>query len=204
MNIGERFLKKCLDTKVETDPWPHQILNDTFDEPTFKKLTDVCLTKLSHIRTDKLIHIHPKDYKDYGIDFYDETLEICENLLKNVKDVHSVYPVYRKYPTLGVNAHISITPPLPFKFYIHQEGLEKTWSSVTYISPKQNVGTKMYTAQDESTLKKEAEWKPNSTFIFCGDQGKTWHSYESNQNTNRITFNLFMMKHRSTKCFYPL
>ena len=204
MNIGERFLKKCLETKVETDPWPHQILNDTFDEPTFKKLTDVCLTKLSHIRTDKLIHIHPKDYKDYGIDFYDETLEICENLLKNVKDVHSVYPVYRKYPTLGVNAHISITPPLPFKFYIHQEGLEKTWSSVTYISPKQNVGTKMYTAQDESTLKKEAEWKPNSTFIFCGDQGKTWHSYESNQNTNRITFNLFMMKHRSTKCFYPL
>jgi|TARA_B100000424_G_C22772094_1_gene415702 hypothetical protein len=204
MNIGERFLKKCLETKVETDPWPHQILNDTFDEPTFKKLTDVCLTKLSHIRTDKLIHIHPKDYKDYGIDFYDETLEICENLLKNVKDVHSVYPVYRKYPTLGVNAHISITPPLPFKFYIHQEGLEKTWSSVTYISPKQNVGTKMYTAQDESTLKKEAEWKPNSTFIFCGDQGKTWHSYESNQNTNRITFNLFIMKHRSTKCFYPL
>jgi hypothetical protein len=192
MNIGERFLKKCLETKVETDPWPHQILNDTFDEPTFKKLTDVCLTKLSHIRTDKLIHIHPKDYKDYGIDFYDETLEICENLLKNVKDVHSVYPVYRKYPTLGVNAHISITPPLPFKFYIHQEGLEKTWSSVTYISPKQNVGTKMYTAQDESTLKKEAEWKPNSTFIFCGDQGKTWHSYESNQNTNRITFNLFI------------
>ena len=193
-----------METKVETDPWPHQILNDTFDEPTFKKLTDVCLTKLSHIRTDKLIHIHPKDYKDYGIDFYDETLEICENLLKNVKDVHSVYPVYRKYPTLGVNAHISITPPLPFKFYIHQEGLEKTWSSVTYISPKQNVGTKMYTAQDESTLKKEAEWKPNSTFIFCGDQGKTWHSYESNQNTNRITFNLFIMKHRSTKCFYPL
>ena len=204
MSVGERFLKKCLENKVETDPWPHQILNDTFDEPTFKKLTDVCLTKLSHIRTDKLIHIHPKDYKDYGIDFYDETLEICENLLKNVKDVHSVYPVYRKYPTLGVNAHISITPPLPFKFYIHQEGLEKTWSSVTYISPKQNVGTKMYTAQDESTLKKEAEWKPNSTFIFCGDQGKTWHSYESNQNTNRITFNLFIMKHRSTKCFYPL
>ena len=204
MSVGERFLKKCLETKVETDPWPHQILNDTFDEPTFKKLTDVCLTKLSHIRTDKLIHIHPKDYKDYGINFYDETLEICENLLKNVKDVHSVYPAYRKYPTLGVNAHISITPPLPFKFYIHQEGLEKTWSSVTYISPKQNVGTKMYTAQDESTLKKEAEWKPNSTFIFCGDQGKTWHSYESNQNTNRITFNLFIMKHRSTKCFYPL
>ena len=166
MSVGERFLKKCLETKVETDPWPHQILNDTFDEPTFKKLTDVCLTKLSHIRTDKLIHIHPKDYKDYGIDFYDETLEICENLLKNVKDVHSVYPVYRKYPTLGVNAHISITPPLPFKFYIHQEGLEKTWSSVTYISPKQNVGTKMYTAQNEDTFVKEAEWKPNSTFIF--------------------------------------
>ena len=28
-----------------------------------------------------------------------------------------------------------------------QEGLEKIWSSVTYITPEKNVGTKMYSAQ---------------------------------------------------------
>jgi len=202
MTVGQRFLTKCLETETQLDPWPHQVITDTFDDTTFQKLKDVCLTKLLHIRTDKLIHIHPKDYRDYGIDFYDETVDICKHLLDNVQDLHDAYPEYRKYAKLGINAHISITPPLPYKFYIHQEGLEKTWSSVTYIAPNVNVGTKMYSAQNEQAFEKEAEWMPNSTFIFCGQQNKTWHSYESNQNTNRITFNLFIMKYREKKCFY--
>ena len=202
MSQGKRFVEKCLETKAILDPWPHQILHDTFDQDSFKKLTDVSLTKLSHITTDKLIQIHPDDYREYGVDFYDETMDICKNIFANIKDLHEMYPTFRKYPKLGINAHISITPPLPFKFYIHQEGLEKTWSSVTYIAPKENVGTKMYRKQNEKAFVKEAQWQPNSTFIFCGQEGKTWHSYESNQNTNRVTFNLFIMKHRANKCFY--
>jgi|TARA_R100000353_G_scaffold50143_1_gene39729 hypothetical protein len=203
MSVGQMFLDKCLDTNVVTDPWPHQIITKTFDDKVFDKLQNQCVPHLN-VKTTDIIQIHPKEFKDYNIDFYDETVDICEKLLKNVKQLHDVYPAYRKYPTLGVNAHISITPPLPYKFYIHQEGVEKTWSSVTYVTPKINVGTKMYTEQSESAFVKEAEWQPNTTFIFCGQQGKTWHSYESNQNTNRITFNLFIMKHRSKKCFYPL
>ena len=203
MSAGERFLQKCLNTEVLHDPWPYQIIEDTLSTDVFAKLKKQCEQQLE-IKTDKLIHIHPSQFNEYNIDFYDETVDICKNLFDNVKQLHEVYPEYRKYPTLGINAHISITPPLPYKFYIHQEGLEKTWSSVTYITPEKNVGTKMYTAQIEDAFVKEAEWKPNSTFIFCGQQNKTWHSYESNQNTNRITFNLFIMKHRSKKCFYPL
>ena len=203
MSVGERFLQKCLNTEVLHDPWPYQIIEDTLSTDVFAKLKKQCEQQLE-IKTDKLIHIHPSQFNEYNIDFYDETVDICKNLFDNVKQLHEVYPEYRKYPTLGINAHISITPPLPYKFYIHQEGLEKTWSSVTYITPEINVGTKMYSAQTENAFVKEAEWKPNSTFIFCGQQNKTWHSYESNQNTNRITFNLFIMKHRSKKCFYPL
>ena len=199
---GHRFVTKCLESKSLLDPWPHQIIHDTLSEQSFNKLLEVSMSKLSLIRTDKLIHIHPKDYRDYGVDFYDETLDICKNIFANIKQLHEMYPSHRTYKKLGINAHISITPPLPFKFYIHQEGLEKTWSSVTYISPRQNVGTKMYTQQNENAFVKEAEWKPNSTFIFCGTQNKTWHSYESNQNTNRVTFNPFIMKHRKNKCFY--
>ena len=115
-----------------------------------------------------------------------------------------MYPKHRTYPKLGVNAHISVTPPLPYKFHIHQEGLEKIWSSVTYITPEKNVGTKMYTAQTESAFVKEAPWVPNSTFIFCGKEGHTWHSYESDQDTNRITFNLFIQKTRKNKCFIEM
>ncbi len=201
--IGEKFLHKCINQEIIKDPWPHQIIDNTFSDQVFADLRDQCEKHL-HVKTNKLIHIHPADFKDNGINFYDQTVDICEQLLKNSDALHSVYPNYRRYETLGINAHISITPPLPYKFYIHQEGLEKTWSSVTYITPDINVGTKMYEKQDEKTFVKEAEWRPNTTFIFCGQQNKTWHSYESNQTSNRITFNLFIMKYREKKCFYKL
>ena len=199
--IGQNFVDKCLDSTVEHSPWPHQIIEDTLPKDTFQKLKQQCEQRFSD-KTDKLIHIHPTEFKDYGIDFYDETLDICDKLYKNSKTLHEAYPSYRTYPVLGINVHISVTPPLPYKFYIHQEGIEKTWSSVTYITPEVNVGTKMYAKQNESSFVKEAKWKPNSTFIFCGQQNKTWHSYESNQISNRITFNIFVMKYRDKKCFY--
>ena len=202
MSQGDRFLQKCLETQVQTDPWPYQLIENTFDNDVFEKLKQQCIERFSE-KTDKLIQVFPSKFKENGIDFYDETVDVCEKLHKNLKQVHEVYPQYRKYPTMGINVHLSITPPWPYKFYIHQEGLEKTWSSVTYVAPEKNIGTKMYTAQNENTFVREAEWKPNSTFIFCGQQNKTWHSYESNQDTNRITFNMFIMKRREGKCFYP-
>ena len=202
MYEGKKFLDKCLNAKVISKPWPHQIINNTLSKNVFEKLKMQC-EKLDIKRND-LVHIYPKDYKKYNIDFYDETVSICKNLLENAEILCGRYPKYRWFENLAANAHISITPPLPWKFYIHQESMEKIWSSVTYITPQKNVGTKMYREEAECTFVKEAPWIPNSTFIFCGQQNKTWHSYESNQNTNRITFNLFIMKHRSKKCFYPL
>ena len=199
---GKNFLNKCLTTSVETNPWPHQIIDDTFDKNVFDRLREQCEHKYSK-PLDKPLFVYANEFKENGIDFYQDTLDICDNLYQNLKEIHGVYPTYRSYPEYSINVHISITPPLPYKFHIHQEGLEKTWSSVTYITPEKNVGTKMYTKEDEKSFVKEAQWKPNRTFIFCGEQRKTWHSYESDQLTNRITFNMFIMKKKS-KHFYPL
>ena len=199
MSEGQRFLDKCLEATVAVDPWPHQNINDTLSTATFDKLKQQCIEKFN-FDTNELHHIFPRNYKEYDLDFYDETVDIC----RNYKSLCEKYPKYRTYPSLGINAHISITPPLPYKFHIHQEGLEKIWSAVTYITPEQNVGTKMYSKQTEKAFVREAEWIPNSTFIFCGQQGQTWHSYESNQTTNRITFNLFIQKTRGNKCFIEM
>ena len=201
MYEGKKFLDKCLNTKVISKPWHHQIIHNTLSKNVFEKLKMQC-EKLDIKRKD-LVHIIPKDYKKYNIDFYDETVSICKNLLENAEILCGRYPKYRWFKNLAVNAHISITPPLPWKFYIHQESMEKIWSSVTYITPQKNVGTKMYREEAECTFVKEAPWIPNSTFIFCGQQGKTWHSYESTEVANRITFNLFLMK-KNDLCFYKL
>ena len=197
--LGDYFIDKCTSTAIESDPWAHQYFADTLPEDSFNKLKKCC----ENIKLDSTNpkFLYPKDFKDYNIDFEDEIYSIAKALLENAKVLCGQYPKYRWFQNLGVNAHISITPPLPYKFYIHQEGLEKIWSSVTYITPETNVGTKMYKAQNEKAFIKEAVWKPNSTFIFCGEQGKTWHSYESDQATNRITLNLFLMKDNK-HCFY--
>tara|TARA_B100001248_G_scaffold192153_1_gene147356 strand:+ start:7110 stop:7715 length:606 start_codon:yes stop_codon:yes gene_type:complete len=199
MTEGQNFLDKCLDTPVNLNPWPHQIIDNTLSEETFIKLEAQCKKYLT-LETKDLIQIFPGQFKDWDIDFFDEAKDICRNLIDNYKKICGLYPEHRDYSTIGANCHISICPPLPYKFYIHQEGLEKIWSSVTYVSPDINVGTKMYKAQKADAFIKEAEWKANTSFIFCGKQGKTWHSYESNQDTNRITFNIFLMKYRD-KCF---
>ena len=199
MTEGDRFINKCTNTKIENVPWPHQIIKNTLPLPVFEKLKTQC-EKIDIQHTD-ISHIYPKDYKKHNIDFYNETVDICKNILENARILCGKYPKYRWFENLAVNAHISITPPLPYKFYIHQEGIEKIWSSVTYITPEKNVGTKMYKEQRDDAFVKEAKWVPNTTFIFCGHQGKTWHSYESDQATNRITFNLFLMKDKPL-CFY--
>jgi hypothetical protein len=189
---GKHFVDNCINSAIITDPWSHQIIKNSLTNDSFIKLENICKKFTAPI--NDLVHYHPKQFKDNNIDWYDEMHDIGTTILKNAKKLCSGYKDNRWYNNIGVNGHISITPPLPYKFYIHQEGIDKIWSSVTYITPEKNVGTKMYTAQQENTFIKEAEWIPNNTFIFCGKQGKTWHSYESNQTTNRVTLNFFIMK----------
>ena len=197
--IGDYFLDKCLDSATLNDPWSHQIIEDTLPQEDFNTIRKEC--EQLDVPKDKLVVIHPEDFEKHNLSFYDKVHSISKSIKDNAKLLCDKYPDYRWFKKLGVNAHLSITPPLPYKFYIHQEGLEKIWSSVTYITPEKNDGTKMYSAQDEKSFVTEAKWIPNSTFIFCGQQGKTWHSYESDQIEQRITLNLFLTKSNS-KCFY--
>ena len=35
---GKNFLDKCLQTAIQSEPWPHQLIENTFTDATFKKL----------------------------------------------------------------------------------------------------------------------------------------------------------------------
>ena len=62
----------------------------------------------------------------------------------------------------------------------------------------------MYTESVKESLIKEALWKPNTSMIFAGIDGKTWHSYNSTEESNRITLNFFIKKKEGVKeYFYP-
>ena len=36
--IGQNFVDKCINTDVITTPWPHQIIENTFNKSVFEKL----------------------------------------------------------------------------------------------------------------------------------------------------------------------
>ena len=61
MYEGKKFLDKCLNTKVISKPWHHQIIHNTLSKNVFEKLKMQC-EKLDIKRND-LVHIVPKDYK---------------------------------------------------------------------------------------------------------------------------------------------
>lgn len=192
--VGRHFVDSVLKTPVDSSPWDHQIVKNTFPPVFFSKLSQQCRPLLNLDTHGKLQIILPEQFKDYGITIYDDVRDISQHILDNAKALtKKIYYKPRWYPNKTVYAYISITPPLPYQFEIHEEKLSKFWSSVTYISPENNIGTKMYTAKDPDTFVKESSWKPNKTFVFCGKKGITWHSYESGDQTNRITLNFFLM-----------
>ena len=94
---------------------------------------------------------------------------------------------------------VTVTIPEEFSKEKDSETISKIWSSVTYITPEKNCGTKMYTESVKESLVKEVDWKPNTTMIFTGIDGKTWHSYNSTEDSNRITLNLFLKRKQMVK-----
>ena len=199
---GDYYIDKVLTSPIINEPWQHQIVDESLPTDVFQRLETQCEQFLNLDTEGNLKFIFPHEFKDYSINLYEEVYSIGSQILQKAENLtRGLYENPRWYGGLTVYAHISITPPLPYKFDIHEEGLEKIWSSVTYVTPTKNVGTKMYTAKDENTYVREAEWKPNSTFIFCGQKGVTWHSYESSETTNRITLNYFLMSDKRGKRF---
>jgi len=199
---GIYYINKVLNSPVLSEPWQHQIIEDTLPTDVFNRLHTQCQQFLNMDIQGKLKFVFPDEFDEYGIDLYDEVRAIGLQILERAEDItKKLYHKPRWYDGLTVYAHISITPPLPYKFDIHEEGIEKIWSSVTYVTPEHNVGTKMYKTKSSDSFVDEAKWKPNSTFIFCGQQGVTWHSYESSESTNRITLNYFLMSDKRGKRF---
>ena len=209
--LGKNFVDKCLNSKVLTDPWPHTVTENHLDQKEFNSLLNDCNRLLEIKLKDMPIykgvtenHIIPQHFKDFNINWYDQILDISKNIYENRKKLCDVFLEHRWVDDLIVTAYVGVTPPAPYSHILHQETISKIWSSVTYITPEKNCGTKMYTEGKKESLVKEAQWKPSSTMIFAGIEGKTWHSYNSTEESNRITLNFFIKNKEGLKeYFYP-
>jgi hypothetical protein len=208
--LGNIFVDKCLQSEILTDPWAHTVTKNHIGEAEFANLRQQCEKLLDIKMKDMPTHkgttenqIPPKRFKEFGIDWYDEIYDISKKIYENRKQLADHFEKHRWYDDLCVTAYIGVQPPKPYKHEIHDETASKIWSSVTYITPDVNCGTMMYTENSADTLVKEAPWTPNSTMIFCGVHNETCHSYESTEDSNRVTLNFFIKQKKGTKdAFY--
>ncbi len=209
--LGNNFVQKCLDSKILTDPWAHTLTENHIDVSEFEKLNATCRKLLDIKMSDMPTYkgqtenqIVPKRFKEFGIDWYDQILDISKSIYENRKKLADHFDNHRWYNDLCITAYIGVQPPKPYKHEIHDETASKIWSSVTYVTPDVNCGTMMYTENKAESLVKEAPWAPNSSMIFCGVHNETWHSYESTEDSNRVTLNFFIKQKQGTKDpFYP-
>jgi hypothetical protein len=209
--LGKNFVDKCLKAKVLTDPWQHTVTENHLESAEFNlllnecnKLLEIKLKDMPTYKTTTENHITPQQFKDFNINWYDQIRDISKNIYENRKELCNVFPEHRWADDLVVIAYVGVTPPKPYDHIIHQETHSKIWSSVTYITPEKNCGTRMYTEEKKESLVKEAPWKPNSTMIFAGIESKTWHSYNSTEESNRVTLNFFIkIKQGVKEYFYP-
>jgi hypothetical protein len=73
-----------------------------------------------------------------------------------------------------------------YKFPIHDDIPTKLLSGVVYLDPEINKGT-MFFNNKKGDGKKYIEWKKNKAVFFARKEGETWHSYEGDGKSQRLT-----------------
>jgi len=213
--LPEDSFKKLRDSLANVDTSTmtrHSQMMDWVESITGKRgPKDIAKLQADAKEWNMALYVRPKQFKKYGIDFYDETMDIAEAVFNNAKALCDQYPKFKlDYKNLGITAWIGITPPFPNKFAIHND--PAAWSSVTYIFPEEQTGTPLYVEnevikespysathmldtnskfnshEEKFTFVKEAQWVPNSSLIFADEPGSIWHSRANNGRTFRFSF----------------
>ncbi len=90
--------------------------------------------------------------------------------------------------------HITLTGS-DYVYAIHRDNPYKLLSGVIYLAPEQNKGTIIYDNK-KGENKKEIEWKQNRGLFFSRGENNSYHSYEGDKKSTRLTlvYNLMTTK----------
>ena len=191
INIGmDVFFKKIIKEPIVQFPWPHQTVPEAMDQSLFDKIKQDC-EYLQNLRISNILQIYPPFFEKYNLTFAKELKILSQELLVDFKKIIEHYPYHRAVVSPWVETQITVIPHNN-TYPIHDERYDKILSMVVYVAPVENQGTMLYSSNDENTLEATVPWKENTSFVFCGQQGKTWHSYGNQSCDNRVSLNFFV------------
>ena len=100
--LGKNFVAKCLQAEIIKDPWAHTITENHIDKEEFDKLKYQC-RKLLDIKMEDMPtykgqtenQIHPKRFKEFGIDWHEQILEISRSIYENRSELSNHFSEHR-------------------------------------------------------------------------------------------------------------
>lgn len=184
-----------LNSPLIPDPWRHQIISEFFNKEDFRIVSEGMNKLLATLDKDTTYEdstgITILEAKDIiGEECFNIILASNEILLDNISKITEKYPNHHSYSSFYSLPKFHILKP-NCTIGLHDEAIEKTCSIVVYLSPEDNVGTALHTANSAESFVKEIPWQVNNAMLFCGEQNVTWHNFYSNHN-QRVTLNYFI------------
>jgi hypothetical protein len=190
-------IDNIISANVETIPWRHRIIDNVFNDDSFKIINEAA-SHLSYLSVeDKTIPVHINEAISYGISKEAETLilDSADLILANLKEIignncqnGNFGGSYFIMPKFGITGK-------HFQYPVHDESIYKIMNLVTYLQPTDSIGTTLYGDPEGKTNIKQVEWQPNRAVLFYPQHKKTWHNWRGQPTDQpRITLNFFVEK----------
>lgn len=172
---------------IYTDPWPHIVIHNYYDDEVFKVLRKEA-KRFVRDNVDTTTRKQAFDFPKSDI------IKDCINSRPLSEKMLSNFTQHRSYEKLNLFWEVNFLLG-PFRYPIHDESSRKVLSCVVYIDPEENNGTYLY--DKNKKFSRQVDWKPNTALIFPAIDGVTWHDYDCPKGKYRITVNQFLERPRN-------
>tara|TARA_Y100000590_G_scaffold325635_1_gene369456 strand:- start:1340 stop:1969 length:630 start_codon:yes stop_codon:yes gene_type:complete len=164
----------------------YKIIDNFLDEDDFKNLSSIDIGNVSKSEI-KIFHnkifnngvienscLKKNDVKKLFDNYHDKALKMLEDFNP------------AKVPLWDYSEfHITITGS-DYIYPIHRDSPYKLLSGVIYLAPADNKGTILYDNKKGENMK-EIEWKQNRGLFFSRSENNSYHSYQGDKKSTRLT-----------------
>ena len=163
----------------------YKTIDNFLSEEDFQSL---CSIKLKNVGEKEIAVYHNAVYKNGKIEAECIDDEVLKRLQINCHDkaisiLKELAP--KKVSLYEYSEFHIIETGSKCSFPIHSDTANKLLSGVIYLMPKKNKGTFLYESRNGRNST-EIKWKQNKALFFSRVEGKSWHSYEGDKESNRI------------------
>jgi len=164
----------------------YKIIDEFLNPEDFKILSNL---NLKNISEDEIMIYHNKITKGGVISSGCMEKDLVQNLFNNYhhKALELLKELYPEKVSLWDYSEFHITQTgSMYRYPMHRDSPTKLLSGVIYLAPINNKGTLLYKNKYDNDAK-EIVWKQNRALFFSRNENNSYHSFEGNNQSTRLT-----------------